>query len=385
MLGLFTVIFLLVAPLGTKGSLATGGGVCSYTLRFRKHNESLPLEGIPAFVASLVINATGFFNTAYAYNPAYDGEDGTCALPGSFREISVLNFSFTYEAIEYSRENGGILYSGPWFQHYPIGVRYSDIQRNRIVEDYFSRFYFITADYTLFPCYDELPDYCVCDEAGSRICLERATAISCIDNPIPFVSDTYVTFFADNTMASGGTNGDWYYLGEITLTGETDLFRSVYQAPSTPVEYRTYTGNVVDLTSTMCGEADCYYFRSTPGGGKKASAQLNLYMGPGLGQAQRLQIQIGYWSLPNNNGPVCVYFDYSRIDMLVDSEPARPVLNKIWCGTLEPYEAGPSDLTIDIPLTYGPSYDGISLNRLDSNGYKKINISDADLCLHVVI
>ncbi len=369
MLVLFLFLAAVFAPV--KSSLATGGAECSYLLRYRKHNESLPFEGIPAFIATLSINASGFYNSGYEYHPEYDGLDGECALVGAIRERSVLNFSFTYNEVLYSTSNGGILFNGPWFEHYPLGVRYSDLQRNKIVENYFGFFIFITSGFDLYNCCESLPCYCVCDGAGSTYCLDRATQVTCDTNDIPFVADTSITYGADNIVSSIGTNANWYSFGSIyILSPQTDVFDAVVQVPPNPIEYRTFGGSVVDLTSEMC-PGYCLYFRSTPGGGGSASTQVNLYMGPGLGQGQRLQFQMGYWSTPVSNGPVCIYFDYSRIDFFSDEEPARTVLNKIWCGLLEPYEAGPSTLTLDMPLSYGPAYESFIAEAYDSNAYSE--------------
>lgn len=369
--GLLSLLLLLSLTAPVKTSLTTGGAICTYNLRYRKFNESLPLEGIPSFIASLTINATGFYDTAYEYHPEYDGIDGECAPLGAIRERSVLNFSFTYNEELYSTGNGGIIFNGPWFEHYPLGVRYSDLQRNQIVQNYFGFFVFITSGFDLYNCCEELPCFCVCDGAGSSYCLHRATAVTCTTNETPFIPDTVVSYGADNVISSSGANAYWYTFGSIDTGSSTDVFRAVVQAPTYPVEYRTYSGLVVDLTETMCGEGYCLYFRSTPGAGKSASAQVNLFMGPGLGQGQRLQFAMSYWSLPVSSGPVCVYFDYSRIDLLSAEEPARPVLNKVWCGLLDPYEAGISELVVDLPLSYGPAYEDYISTAYESNAYSE--------------
>lgn len=348
--------------------MLAGGEVCSYRLKYRKYNDTLPFEGVAAFTATLVLNATGFYNTLYAYRAIYDGEYGACA-EGHVDERGVESFSFTHNNISYSSVDGTILFGGPWFQHFPIGVRYSDLQRNEILEDYFTKFFFISDNFDFNLGCEGMPSNCVCDSALSLYCVDTIVPVSCRDNSIPFVPDTFVVYQASNTLEIYGENAEWFGMSSARVAESAGLYNPVLHSSVDRVAYRKFSGAHVDLTDIMCpGETYCYYFPVTASGGEEADIQVDLYMGPGLGQAQRLKFQMSYWSMPDSRGRVCVYFDYTRVDIHMDEQPFRPTMNRVWCGELAEYETGINTLEIELPLTYGPAYSGISMDRLDSNG-----------------
>lgn len=362
-------VLLLSVATAAFASLRSGGDVCTYNLVYRKYNDTLPPDGIPAFTGTLVLNATGYYATIREYRPAYDGPGGECA-DGQIRERGLESFSFTYENVTYSTAAGSFAFDGPWFRHQPVGVKYADLRRNDVLDAYFPRFRFILDGFVLHVSCDDLPDTCVCDDTGSFFCISKVVPVDCTDNSIPFVPDTSVTISSDGTSSITGHNSYWFGIGSFEPAPGDDVYSPVLLAPSSPVLYMTGPGTFVDLTSPMCpGPASCYYLRQTMSGGGRATLRAPLYLGPGIGQAQRLRVQIAYWSLPISTGQLCVYFGYSRVDVDSPNIRFRPILNKIWCGGVEPHESGVSVLELALPLTYGPAYPGLITEGYEAEGY----------------
>lgn len=364
------VISALILSVATAAfaSLRSGGDVCTYNLVYRKYNDTLPPDGIPAFTGTLVLNATGYYATIREYRPAYDA----CGA-GQLRERGLESFSFTYENVTYSTAAGSFAFDGPWFRHQPVGVKYADLRRNDVLDAYFPRFRFIIdgfGDFVLHVSCPDLPDTCVCDNAGSFFCISKIVPVDCTDNSIPFVSDTLTAILSDGTIVQDGNNSYWFGIGPFEPTPADDVYIPVLLAPADPVLYMTGPGTFVDLTSSMCpGPAACYYLRQTMSGGGRATLRTRLYLGSGIGQAQRLRVQIAYWSLPISTGQICVYFGYSRIDVDSPNIRFRPILSKIWCGGVEPHESGISVLDLPLPLTYGPAYPGLITDGYEAEGY----------------
>jgi len=361
----FVALLLLSVAAAASASLRSGGDVCTYHLVYRKYNDTLPPDGIPAFTGTLVLNATGYYATIREYRPFSDA----CGA-GQLRERGLESFSFTHENVTYSTAAGSFAFDGPWFRHQPVGVKYADLRRNDVLDAYFPRFRFILDGFVLHVSCDDLPDTCVCDNAGSFFCISKVVPVDCNDNSIPFVPDTSVTISSDGTSSITGHNSYWFGIGSFEPAPGDDVYSPVLLAPSSPVLYMTGPGTFVDLTSPMCpGPASCYYLRQTMSGGGRATLRAPLYLGPGIGQAQRLRVQIAYWSLPISTGQLCVYFGYSRVDVDSPNIRFRPILNKIWCGGVEPHESGASVLDLALPLTYGPAYSGLTTEGYEAEGY----------------
>ena len=361
-------LLLLSVAAAASASLRSGGDVCTYHLVYRKYNATLPPDGIPAFTGTLVLNATGYYATIREYRPFFDA----CGA-GQLRERGLESFSFTHENVTYSTAAGSFAFDGPWFRHQPVGVKYADLRRNDVLDAYFPRFRFIIdgfGDFVLHVSCPDLPDTCVCDNAGSFFCISKIVPVDCTDTSIPFVPDTLTAILSDNTIVQDGNNSYWVAIGPFEPTPADDVYSPVLLAPADPVLYMTGPGTFVDLTSSMCpGPAACYYLRQTMSGGGRATLRTRLYLGSGIGQAQRLRVQIAYWSLPISTGQVCVYFGYSRIDVDSPNIRFRPILNKIWCGGVEPHESGISVLDLPLPLTYGPAYPGLITDGYEAEGY----------------
>ena len=115
----FVALLLLSVAAAASASLRSGGDVCTYHLVYRKYNDTLPPDGIPAFTGTLVLNATGYYATIREYRPFSDA----CGA-GQLRERGLESFSFTHENVTYSTAAGSFAFDGPWFRHQPVGVKY---------------------------------------------------------------------------------------------------------------------------------------------------------------------------------------------------------------------------------------------------------------------
>jgi hypothetical protein len=350
----------------TRGNKA-GGEVCDFKVKYACAAGACAIDR-PTFTAHLSLNATGYYQTSFQYRPW----DDTCGpLPGSWEEQGVASFSFSYQGVGYSRDNGTILYHGPWFRHFPVGLPAALMDMDVILEEYFQYFIFVANDGmsdTFWPCCDSPVCTCLCGPGETLHCIDSVQRTDCYDNTIPFAANTAAVYFPDGTFEAEGDLAD-YLLITCGQNFSTDIFAPVIIAEGSGVIYKDSHHNNIDLSNELCPDGTpCWYFHQTPNWN---GAELNLYltMDAALGQAQRLQLQIHYQSLPNNKGPVCVYFDYSGIDRESSTEFDDMSLNKIWCGELQPYNSGYQALTLTLPLTYGPASEDMFEEQYYSQGY----------------
>jgi hypothetical protein len=348
----FSLVVSLAAAL-TSGN-KRGGAVCDYTLTFNHFYEGVQPGGDPGFPGYLSVNATGYFQSGPAY---YTG--AICANPAYlWNEQGIAEFSFTFNNVEYVWTHGDFLEiwsENPWLRHFPIGLASNLTNMKDIYDTYFEEFSFVTWDGVLQWC----DDACVCDNENSGYCIVKVERTDCYDNQIDFAPDTFITLTPDNIVSAGGQNVHWYVLNLVDVPNAGLEINPVSVCHGGGLVFRDAHGIDQDFSQQMCDPATYgWYFRQTP---NWAGAELDfsLIMGPGLGQAQRLQFQMWYHSLPISSGEVCVYFDYSGLQWASIPDNAQISFNRIWCGELEPYNAGKMVLTLDFPLTYPPAFDSV--------------------------
>ena len=375
-----SLIFCLLLALSVVGYVYAGPGnfaggqVCEYTMAF--HNEANPPTARPSFFANLVVNATGYFNTGYHY----EGNEDPCRAVGAgFVENGIVEFTFDYNAVSYSFIDGDFAYEGPWFQHYPIGDAAKNTELFELVEEYFGRFTFVTNDGVFVPC----GDFCIYDTVGNvSYSVQKLVRTTCYDNPIPFVSGTSIQQYFDDGVGQYAS-GLYYWdvcLGYLTFPQGSQLQNSVSfvntdGCPFDPCYPTLYWTNAHDqqiyLTDPMCVYG-CLHFAPTPQF-TGPELQTGLFMRDVFGQGNRLQFVMNYWALPDNRGPVCIYFGYTRINNEFVSEPTDAGYDPIYCGSLAPYGAGPSVLTVELPTTYPPASWCTYVDPFDGQGYDNMH------------
>jgi len=348
----------------TRGNKA-GGEVCDFTVKYNLIFQGEEYINRSSFHAHLSLNATGYYQTNFQYRP----RDDTCGpLPGAWEEQGVSEFSFSYNGVGYSRDNGTILYHGPWFRHFPVGLPAAFMDMDIILEEYFQYFIFVAGDGDFVPCCEGPQCTCLCGPDDTLHCIREIQRTDCYANTIPYVANTAAVYFPDGTFEAEGDLAD-YLLITCGQNFSTGIFAPVIIAEGSGVNYKDAHHNNIDLSTELCPDGTpCWFFHQTPNWN---GAELNLYltMDEALGQAQRLQLQLGYQSLPNNKGPVCVYFDYTGIDRDSSTGVDDMSLNKIWCGDLQPYNAGYQTLTLTLPLTYGPASEDMFDEEYYAQGY----------------
>ena len=348
----------------TRGN-KLGGEVCDFTVKYNIIWRGETYVNRPSFNAHLTLNATGYYETTFQYRPW----DDVCGpLPGAWEEQGVASFSFSYGGVGYSRDNGTVLYNGPWFRHFPIGMPATLLDMDVIFEEYFEYFIFVAGDGDFVPCCMGPFCTCVCGPDDTLHCVREIQRTDCYANTIPFASNTVTTYLPDGTLTNSGDLAD-YFVITCGQNFSTDVFSAVLLAEGNSVVYKDAHHNNIDLSTELCPDGTpCWYFHQTPNWN---GAQLNFMvtMDAALGQAQRLQFQMHYRALPNNHGPVCIYFDYSGVDMESSTEFDDISLNKIWCGELQPFNAGYQQLSVNLPLTYGPASNDIIMEPEYAQGY----------------
>jgi hypothetical protein len=364
MIALFLILFLAIP---TRAGLADGGSRCIYRLDYVNLDT-----GRRAFSARAVFNATGYFSTAEAYRWFEDGEMGACAPPGAVDERGMESFSVDTGAVEYSLDSdahGLTLH----YAHFPIGIKYHELGPiSAMFSRFFDYFAFETDDGEYYPCCPERPCRCVCRASEAEeietFCVETIAPLNCTAGETPAppegLEGATLTMRPSGWVDVEGPNGDWFEAYGWVLANGTERHASVVR---NEIIYRDQFDVPVNYTDAMCfdelggGEGGCLYMR--PGG----RVSTELFMGPALGQAQRLTIEVDYWNLPVSEGGLCIYFDYDGLDTNSDF-PAVPKLNRVWCGNVMPHDSYKQTIRIDLPLNYGPAHSGIEYTGSPTNG-----------------
>jgi len=367
LLALF-VIFLVPAKAGITHGNRVGGEVCDFTVKYNMLFDGVNPVNRPSFNAYLTLNATGYYETTFQYRPG----DDECATPGSWEEQGVSSFSFVYEDVTFSRDNGGIMFNGPWFRHFPIGLPAANLDMNNLLNEYFEYFIFVSGvsgeDIFVPCCGDDPVCNCVCGPDETLHCIHEIVRTDCYDNTIPFSPNAVLTYKPDGTFTNSGDLSNYTVIGCGTNIS-TDVFSPVIIAEGSMVVYKDAQHNNVDLSTQLCPDGTpCWYFHQTPGW-KGPELDLVVTMDEALGQAQRLQLQMHYQSLPNNHGPVCIYFDYTGINLDSVNDFDDTSYNKVWCGELQPYNAGLQTIFVDLPMTYGPASNDLIEGSEYGQGY----------------
>ena len=366
----FVVLIILIAAavwtVPVKSGLAGGGSTCTY--RFDYINFETFEK---AFSARVVFNATGYFSSLNSYRWFEDGEMGACAPPGEQDETGVESFSVDTGMIEYrldSAEHGvSLLYS-----HFPIGIKYHELGP---IRDFFPRFFeyfaFETEDGRFYPCCVDAPCACVCHDTGigediEVFCIDSVAPLNCTEEQFfpDSPPDAILTMKPDGEVNVEGENRFWFEAYTWIFSNSSDRHASVVR---NEIIYREEFDIPVNYTDAMCfsefggGEDGCIFMRPD------SQLSTEIFMGPALGQAQRLSLEIDYWSLPESDGGLCVYFDYDGIDTN-SAFPAVPTLDKVWCGDVLPYDSFKQTLVVNLTLNYGPAHSGINYVMTPTNG-----------------